>query len=141
MLTLMLCDPDLFNSVRTELDACCALDGSCDVDKLLTDCPHLDTIWNETLRLYNGATAVRKAVGECRIRGKVDHSGDQVFGPARNVHLVPSLFGRKPSNSTRSGFSRTRICLARGGSYPLVAVTCTVQDGTLRSGRSRCFWH
>lgn len=69
---------------------------SCDVDKLITDRPHLDAIWNETLRLYNGATAVRKAVGECRIGGKVIHSGDQVFGPARNFHPEPRLFGRKP---------------------------------------------
>lgn len=92
----MLCDPDLFNSVRTELDSCCALDGSWDVDKLITDCPHLDAIWNETLRLYDGATTVRKAVRECRIGGKVIHSGDQVFGPARNFHFEPNLFGQSP---------------------------------------------
>ena len=92
----MLCDPSLLKSVRTETDACCALDGSCDLEKLLTRCPILDATWNEALRLYNASTTVRQAVAECHIGNKVIHSGVQVFAPVRNFHLEESFFGGNP---------------------------------------------
>lgn len=96
MLSHMLCDPSLLKSVRIETDACCTLDGSCDLGKLLTRCPHLDAVWNETLRLYNAPTTVREAVAECHISNKTIHSGDQIFAPARNFHLDEKFFGSNP---------------------------------------------
>ena len=96
MLTHMLCDPSLLKAVRTETDAYCALDGSCDMEKLLTRCPYLDATWNEALRLYNASTTIRQAVAECHIGNTVIHSGDQVFAPARSFHLDERFFGGNP---------------------------------------------
>ncbi len=51
MVAHMLCQPDLFQAVRSETDACFTDDASCSVDDLLTKCPTLDAVWNECLRL------------------------------------------------------------------------------------------
>ena len=92
----MLCQPSLLQAVRSETDACCNVDGSCDKDKLLGQCPTLDAVWNEALRLYNGSTAVRKAVEDCYVGKKIIHKGDQIFGPARNWQLDGQYFGNDP---------------------------------------------
>ena len=92
----MLCALDLLQLVRSETDACCNADGSGDVEKLLTRCPNLDSVWNEALRLYNASTAVRKATSDCWVGSKIIHKGDQIFGPVRNWQLEEQYFGGNP---------------------------------------------
>jgi cytochrome P450 len=92
----MLSNPPLLEAVKKETDACCTSDGSCDLEKLSSECPHLHAVWYEALRLYNAATTVRKAVQDIHIGGKIIHNCDQIFGPLRNYQLDGKTFGANP---------------------------------------------
>ncbi|KAJ4982873.1 hypothetical protein SVAN01_11636 [Stagonosporopsis vannaccii] len=93
MVSHMLCNPNLFSAVRSEIDACFDSNGAVSLDKLLSQCANLDGTWNEALRLYNASTAVRKANADCFIGNKIIHKDDQIFGPVRNWQLDGHFFG------------------------------------------------
>jgi cytochrome P450 len=93
MFSHLFVNPALLKTVREETDACCTDDGACDLNKLVSDSPHLLAVWQESLRFYNAGTTVRKATGDCNIGGKHIHDGDQIFGPIRNFALRQDFFG------------------------------------------------
>jgi cytochrome P450 len=118
MLGHMLCAPELFYAVRDETDACFTVDGSCNVDRLLTQCSNLDATWNEALRMYNASTAVRKATTDCIIGGKMIHRGDQIFGPVRNWQLDSQYFGRNAAEFDTKRWSKGKDMTRSKGFTP-----------------------
>lgn len=89
----ILTDPAYLASLRSEVDRAFSISGDVDENVLLTQCPHLDAVWHETLRFYNNASAVRSASAPCVIGGKDIHVGDTVIGPFRQFHLHRGIFG------------------------------------------------
>ena len=67
--------------------------GSIDLKILLSDCPRLDAVWYEVLRIYNNAAIARKATEDTAISGKVVRAGETVLGPFRQFHMDPEIFG------------------------------------------------
>ena len=118
MLAHMLCNPKLLESVRRETDACVTPEGSCDLEKLLHQCPHLDAIWNEALRLYGVATTVRVPTQECHIGSIIIQSGSQIFAPARNFHMEYSIFGADPHNFNAERFLEDKTLSKSRGFVP-----------------------
>ena len=88
-----MCNPTLLSALRDETNRTCAADGSVDLEALFTDCPHLDALWYETLRVYTAVSVVRHALSPVTVGGKAIHQGDQVMGPFRQFHLNSTTFG------------------------------------------------
>ncbi|MCJ1475921.1 hypothetical protein MMC13_004585 [Lambiella insularis] len=89
----ILCEPDLYQAVRTEVGKACRPDRSLDMKILTTECPTLDSCWYEVLRIYNAASTAREAMEETTIGGKLVHKGDRILTPFRQFQMDPTLFG------------------------------------------------
>ncbi|KAJ8132162.1 hypothetical protein O1611_g1458 [Lasiodiplodia mahajangana] len=90
----LLYDPSYLAAVRNEIDAAfTAPDMKPRVEILLNECPHLDAIWYEVLRVYNASSAIREAVAPCELAGKSIRVGDQLVAPFRQFHMNRSIFG------------------------------------------------
>lgn len=89
----LLHDTPFLAALRAETDATFADDKEIDMNVLLTACPHLDSIWYESLRMYNAASAVREALSPCVVGGKNILKGDIILGPFRQFHLHGNIFG------------------------------------------------
>ena len=96
--------PKLSEAVRVETAKAYLPDGSIDVEVLLSDCPHLDAVWYEVLRLYNNAAIARKVTVETTISGKSVHPGETLLGPFRQFHTDRDIFG-----SDAHGFDPSRF--------------------------------
>ncbi|KAI9783034.1 MAG: hypothetical protein M1816_001611 [Peltula sp. TS41687] len=103
-----LCNPPLLASLRAETDKACSPDGSVDIDTLISECPQLDAVWWEALRVYNAASVVRKAEADCMVGGKIIHSGDTVLGPFRQFHLNTGIFGENACAFDSGRFLKNR---------------------------------
>jgi cytochrome P450 len=86
-------DPILLSSIHTETRKCFRLDGSIDIQDLLNECPRLDAVWYEVLRLYNNASIARKATFSTFISNKKIHKNETIIGPFRQFHLNAEIFG------------------------------------------------
>ena len=95
------------------------------MNRLLTACPHLDAIWYETLRFYNAASLVRRAVAPCVVAAKNIYAGDMILGPFRQFHLNKSIFGPDARSFNprrfleRKGLSRVRGYAPFGGGHTM----------------------
>ncbi|KAL9120562.1 MAG: hypothetical protein Q9187_002880, partial [Circinaria calcarea] len=89
----ILYDQALFTEIRLETRKALSVNGSLDLNVLLSDCPHLDAVWYEVLRIYNNAAIARKATEDTVVSGKTVHAGETVLGPFRQFHMDPSIFG------------------------------------------------
>lgn len=90
---------------------------------LLSECPYLDAIWFETMRLYNATSAVREATSPCVVGGKIIRVGDQIVAPFRQFHTNPEIFGldalsfRPERFLENKGLSRKKGYAPFGGGY------------------------
>ncbi|KAI0409838.1 cytochrome P450 [Xylaria palmicola] len=99
ILAHLLHDPPYLAQVQTEVEAAYAVsDREPDMRVLLNDCPHLDAVWYEVMRLYNATSAIRQAKAPCIIGGKAIRVGDQLVAPFRQFHLNCSIFGDDAAN-------------------------------------------
>jgi len=85
--------PELADMVRNETAPAFRSDGSIDTEYLVKECPHLNSIWLETLRLSASSTAVRYIVEDTRIGDTVLPKGNALMYSARQLHLDNSIFG------------------------------------------------
>ncbi|KAL8738945.1 MAG: hypothetical protein Q9181_000328 [Wetmoreana brouardii] len=99
-----ICDPALLESICLETGKAYSPDGSLEVEKLLSNCPHLDAVWYETLRIYNNAAVARKATANTTISGRSVRVGETVLGPFRQFHTDSNLFGLEASKFDSSRF-------------------------------------
>jgi cytochrome P450 len=80
-------------ALGAETDKACSADDTIDLKTLLSECPHLDAVWYEVLRIYNAASVVREAVTDITIGGKKIRTGDTIMGPFRQFQTNPEIFG------------------------------------------------
>ena len=71
--------------------------------KALDQCPRLEAVFHETLRLVGSSVSVRKVVAPTVLGGKELLPGRDVLVPFRQLHLNPDVFGFDADrfNSTR----------------------------------------
>lgn len=91
-------NPKLSAGIRLETAKAYSSDGSMDVEILLSQCPQLDAVWYEVLRIYNNAAIARKATVETTISGKSVHPGETLLGPFRQFHTDSDIFGSEASS-------------------------------------------
>ncbi|KAL1622104.1 hypothetical protein SLS54_005169 [Diplodia seriata] len=103
LLSYLLFNPALLAAVKEETGHAFT-NGRLDTAKLANDCPILDSVWLEVLRLVNGAMSVRKVVTPTTISGKELESGNTVIIPFRQLHFNEHVWGQ-----ARFGFDPERF--------------------------------
>ncbi|KAF2136434.1 uncharacterized protein K452DRAFT_237538 [Aplosporella prunicola CBS 121167] len=88
----LLFNPGLLESIREETTPAFK-DGRLDSSYLANECPLLDSVWSEVLRLVNGAMSVRKVVTSTKVSGKILESGNTVMIPFRQLHYNTNVWG------------------------------------------------
>jgi cytochrome P450 len=88
------------------------------VEILLTECPQLDAVWFEVLRIYNNAAIARKATVDTVISNKNIHKHETVLGPFRQFHLDTGIFGQTAAEFDSSRFLADKSLSHVRGYYP-----------------------
>lgn len=93
ILTYLLHDRELLETVRAETKKAFRTDGSLDMAYLLKECNLLAAVHDETLRLSADSIGIRIVRQELEIGGKTLSSGRTILMPYRQCHFDPQLFG------------------------------------------------
>ena len=118
LISHILCDPKLSLAVCKEIEKAHNLDGSLDMKVLTTECPSLDSVWYEVLRIYNAASTAREAVEETVIGGKLVHKGDRILTPFRQFQMDTSIFGANARNFIPDRFLKSKNLHRAKGYHP-----------------------
>lgn len=92
VMAYIVADPSLQSSIQTETGQA-FIDGTLHVPHLLKNSPILDSVYNEVLRLVNGAVSARKVIAPTEIGGKWLSKGHSILIPYRQLHFNPDVFG------------------------------------------------
>ena len=107
MLSYILFDPALHESLKSET-APAYCNGEIDVEFLMTSCPRLESAYQETLRVVNGALSARKIIAPTRIGNKVLKPGGTIIIPFRQLHYNNEVFGSDPGCFDAERFLRNQ---------------------------------
>ncbi|KAF4626588.1 hypothetical protein G7Y89_g11570 [Cudoniella acicularis] len=92
MLSYILFDKELHTALKTEIGRAYR-DRKLDVAFLLTDCPKLDAVYQETLRLTSGALSARKIIRPLDIGGKLLEPPSTILISFAQLQQSKSAFG------------------------------------------------
>ncbi|KAI1633645.1 putative cytochrome p450 [Biscogniauxia mediterranea] len=93
LLANLLHTPSLLDAVRAETAPAFEGDELVDLSYLWADCPQMDNIWHETLRLCSNAASVRRVDRDTVIGGKLMREGNRIMIPYRQLHFDPNVYG------------------------------------------------
>lgn len=91
VIAYILADTSLQSAVQAETSQA-FIDGTLDTRILLETSPVLDSVYNETLRLVNGAISARKVIAPTEIGGKILSKGNSILIPYRQLHFNTDVF-------------------------------------------------
>lgn len=89
----LLYDENLKNLVEGEIQAAWQESGALDIKYLVANCPHLDSVFYESLRLNGGAMISRMVLRKTSIGGKVLQTGNGILMPSRQLHTNEAVWG------------------------------------------------
>ncbi|KAK8037681.1 hypothetical protein PG991_001027 [Apiospora marii] len=115
LLTNLLYDDSLMRLAQSETESAWKT-GQLDIKTLCANCPNLDSIFNEVLRLNNTAAAARVVSQTVILGGKELRPGSTVVMPFRQLHLAEDAWGADVSEFRPSRFLE-RKSLARSPSF------------------------
>jgi cytochrome P450 len=92
--------------------------GRIDIPILMKQCPCLEAVYNESLRITNGAFSGRKITGRTVIGGKVLEPGHTIVIPFRQLHMNQDTFGDDPTAFDPERFLKNPS-LTSSGSFKL----------------------
>ncbi|KAK7972351.1 cytochrome p450 [Apiospora saccharicola] len=115
LLTNLLYDDSLMRLAQSETESAWK-SGQLDIKDLCANCPNLDSIFNEVLRLNNTAAAARVVSQKVILGGKELRPGSTVVMPFRQLHLAEDAWGADVSEFRPSRFLE-RKGLARSPSF------------------------
>ncbi|KAF2501547.1 cytochrome P450 [Lophium mytilinum] len=96
-------------AVITEISAALpSQNADLDINYLLNQCPLLDSIWNDILRLTASSSTYRHVVSDTTIRGKTFRAGRKLLIPQRQTLLDESVFGENAATFDAERFMRDR---------------------------------
>ena len=107
MLSYILFDPSLHRALRQETSHAYQ-DGKLDLHYLMEFCPLLDAVYNETMRITNGALSARKIVAPTPMGNKVLREGNTLLIPFRQLHYNPDVFGNDPGKFEPARFLKDK---------------------------------
>lgn len=116
MIAYILHSDTLHLTIKAETAPAFARKEAVDVQFLTTDCPHLDSLWFEVLRLTNASSAMRTILEPTQIGSKVLKPGYKVMSPFRQLHFDKAVFGNDVDQCDPSRFFRDKA-LSRHPSY------------------------
>ncbi|UKZ50161.1 hypothetical protein TrVGV298_004417 [Trichoderma virens] len=93
MLSYILHGPSLTQVIRDETKAAFNEEGKIDLEYLHNQCPQLNAMWNETIRMSSYAASVRFITKDTVIGGKVLRKGNRLMIPFRQLHFDQGIFG------------------------------------------------
>jgi cytochrome P450 len=94
----MLFNPELLERVREETKGSFPDGNRPDMKYLEENCPQLNGIWNETLRLASYSSSVCYASQDTHIGDKIIRKGNRVMIPNRQLHFNEQTFGKNVHN-------------------------------------------
>ncbi|ROT37825.1 cytochrome P450 [Sodiomyces alkalinus F11] len=94
MLSHLLFNPTLLDLIRAETEPAISKNGI-DLSHLLNTqtCPHLNSVWDETIRLAAYAASVRFLARDLQLGGKTLRKGNRLMMPQRQLHFSEEAFG------------------------------------------------
>ena len=92
MLSYILFEPELLRIVREETKDSFT-NGELEVKYLEENCPRLNGVWNEVLRLSAYSSSVRYITEDTIIGGKKLRKGNRIMIPNRQLHFDEKVFG------------------------------------------------
>ena len=96
MLTYMMYDPELLQSVRNEVEYSITKDGNIDIQSLLDHSTVLEAAFHETLRVTSVNSSARNIEAPVIIGGKKLATNGKIMMPYRQLHLDENIFGPEP---------------------------------------------
>lgn len=93
MISFMLFHPELLDLIRQETKPAIQPNGVIDLEYLKNECPHLSSIWHETLRLATSAGSFRLLTTPTQIGNKLLRKDCALVIPSRQLHFNKSVFG------------------------------------------------
>jgi hypothetical protein len=94
LLSYMLQAPSLVQVIRDETRAAFSEDGKIDLEYLHRQCPQLDAMWNETIRMTAYSASVRFITEDTIIGGKILRKGNRLMIPYRQLHFDQGVFSK-----------------------------------------------
>lgn len=85
-------NPSVLHSLREELATAVSV-MQINVKHLLENCPLMDAVFNETLRLATGAISARNVDATTMVAGKTLVAGAKIIIPYRQLHYDEAVFG------------------------------------------------
>ena len=87
-------DDDLLGRLLAEVSpAVHGQEEEVDINHLLNNCPLLDAVYNETLRITASSSSVRTVISPTALGNKSLSPGNVVLIPCRQLHFNPQAFG------------------------------------------------
>ncbi|KAL8831335.1 MAG: hypothetical protein Q9191_000922 [Dirinaria sp. TL-2023a] len=93
LLSYMIYDPDLLQSVRKEIASSVSSEGKVDLQSLLGHSPLLEAAFHETLRITSVNSSAREIKAPIVIGGKTLQPDGKLLMPYRQLHLEDAVFG------------------------------------------------
>ncbi|MCJ1386958.1 hypothetical protein MMC17_010087 [Xylographa soralifera] len=116
ILSYMLFSPVVYDRIRSETNSAILPDGSIDLSRLMSESPHLDSLWMEVMRLTNSSAAVRTVMQPTPIGNKMLRPGHKVMSPFRQLHFNEDVFGKSANQCDPDRFFNNSA-LAKDPSY------------------------
>ncbi|KAF2867711.1 cytochrome P450 [Massariosphaeria phaeospora] len=108
-------NPTLLSQIRDEVLP--AVQGHSVDERYLTEqCPKLDSLVGETLRLTVTSSLARVVMETCVVGGKTLRAGNKIMLPIKELHYDPSIWASTPSTLTPARFLAAPK-LAKSASY------------------------
>ncbi|KAL9598806.1 MAG: hypothetical protein Q9179_003777 [Wetmoreana sp. 5 TL-2023] len=92
ILAHLLHTPSLLDAIQQETDPG-VVDGTINITYLLEQCPRLDAVYHEVLRLYMSNSLMRHVTSPTKIGGKIFREGRLVLVPYRLLHFDSQIWG------------------------------------------------
>ncbi|KAJ2999271.1 hypothetical protein NUW58_g45 [Xylaria curta] len=115
VLAYLLYDNDLFMSIKCETEAAWH-SGKLDIKHLCANCPNLEAVFYEALRLNGGAMVSRVVLEQTTIGGKILKAGDSILIPSRQLHTNERVWGEDVREFNAKRFLKNKA-LARHSSF------------------------
>lgn len=115
----MLFEPELIQIVREETKGAFADDESIpDIKFLENNCPRMNGIWDESMRLSAYSSSVRYITQDTTIGGKILRRGGRLVIPNRQLHFDERMFGEKVNEFNSNRFMENDRLLRSGSWRP-----------------------
>ena len=92
VMAYIVADASLQCTVQMEINKA-FINGTLNMQHLLENSPVLKSVYNEVLRLVNGAVSARKVIAPTEIGGKILSKGNSILIPYRQLHFNTDVFG------------------------------------------------